>query len=316
MSMPVQIDRIDYTPRDRLLPDRNIYILTLDCIVPDDSYLITASMPSELPNISDEINSIVKELDKKSWSNYNEFYDQLFRQVRRIEDIKKNRERNIFPKINDKYIIPGSTLKGAVRSRIEYKLAPKNNKSLSCYIVEDNFYPQYAIKHIKFWGNDVVISRPTCNINYNNRVCRVCDIFGSPSLSSLLSFSDAYLVNGGVEKLNDLGYEAARPGSRFNLKITCFNFNKIMLGLLFLGLELYSKSPIILGMLKYRYNKKVGNLYKNKYNIGLLRFELKEIKDHKGNIFDANKIIDECKRELDGNNDINQYIEWDRGVIC
>jgi len=310
--MPVQIDRIDHTPRDRLLPDRNIYILTFDCIVPDDSYLITASMPSELPNISNEINSIVKEL-KKSCSNSNEFYDQLWKQVRRIEDIKKNRERNIFPRINDKYIIPGSTLKGAVRSRIEYKLAPKNNKSMSCYIVEDNFY-QGAINHIKFWGNDVVISRPTCNINY--RVCRVCDMFGSPSLSSLLSFSDAYLVNVSVEKLNDLGYEAAKPGSRFNLKITSFNFNKIMLGLLFLGLELYSKSPIILGMLKYRYNKKVGNLYKNKYSIGLLRFELKEIKDHKGNVFDANKIIDECKRELEGSNELNQYIEWNRGVIC
>jgi RAMP superfamily. len=318
MSMQVQIDRIEYTPRDRLLPNRNIYILTLECIVPDDSYLITASMPSELPNISDEIKSIVKELDKKSWNNSDEFYYQLLREVGRIENIKKNKERNFFPRINDQYIIPGSTLKGAVRSRIEYKLSPKNNKSLSCYIVEDNFYPQYAVNHIKFWGNDVVISRPKCNItDYSNKVCWVCNIFGSPSLSSLVSFSDAYLVDGGIVKLNDLGYEAAKPGSKFNLKITCFNFDKIMLGLLFLGLELYSKSPIIIGILKYKYNKKLGSLYKGKYSFGLLRFELKEIEviDHRCRRNEnVNEIVNECKRELENSN-LNQYIDWNRGVI-
>jgi len=312
--MSIQIDRNEYTNRDRLLPGRSIYLIKLNAIVPNDSYLITASMPTQLPDISNKITSIINDIKGKNWNDSGELYNFIRSSIRRLEDTRE-KVKNLFPKINNKYFIPGSTLKGAIRSRIEYKLAPKDNKSLSCYIVEDNFY-QGAINHIKFWGNDVRIFRPTCNINYNNRVCRVCDIFGSPSLSSLVSFSDAYLVNESVEKLNDLGYEAAKPGSRFNLKITSFNFNKIMLGLLFLGLELYSKSPIILGMLKYRYNKKVGNLYKNKYSIGLLRFELKEIKDHKGNVFDANKIIDECKRELEGSNELNQYIEWNRGVIC
>ncbi len=314
MSMQIQVNRIEYTPRDKLLPDRRIYILKLRAAIPNDSYLITASIPSQLPDINNDIKQIIKNLREKRFENDEMLYRELEKHVERLEDIKKRRERNLFPKINDKYVIPGSTLKGAIRSRIEYKLAQKDNKSPSCYIIEDNFYPQYAANHRKFWGKDVVISKPPCDIRKDNKVCIVCDMFGSPSLSSLVSFSDAYMSSGRIEKLNDLGYEAAAPGSTFDLKITCFNFDEVRLGLLLLGLEIYSNSPIIIGMFKYRYNKKFGRFYKDK-NIGMLRFELKDMIDHTGKEYNIEETIKKCKVKLEQDNSINQYIRWERGVI-
>lgn len=323
MSIPVQVFREKYTRRDKILKDRSIYILTLNAIVPTDSYLITASS-TQLPNIYNDVIKIIKTLKENKAYECEFISRELENNVKKLEKLKdESREEKIFPKINDDYVIPASTLKGAIRSRIEYKLAQKDNKSPSCYIVEENFYPQFAknfypqfaINHIKFWGNDVVISKPSCNISRNDYVCIVCDIFGCPSLSSLVNFSDAYMINGHIEKLNDLNYEAASPGSTFEFKVTCFNFDNIRLGLLLLGLEIYNQSPIIIGRFKYQYNKKLGKLYKNKYSIGLLKFELKKVIDHKGTECNTNEIISKCKMALESNESLNKYIRWERGVI-
>lgn len=311
--MQVQIVREKYTPRDSLSKDRKDYLLKLDASVPENSYLISAGMPLTLHSREDimrEIRSL--ELDKVA--NVNELIRDVESKVKRLSI--KGRDINAFPKINGRYFIPGSTIKGAVRSRVEYKLMPKDGKSLSCYIVEEDFNPRFVKNHIQFWGEEVIIGRGRCNFMRDEDVCLVCDMFGSPSLSSLIEFSDAYMIEGDVEVLKDLNsMEAARPNTKFELEIACHNFDYSRLGLLFLGLELYSKSPIIIGMFKYRFNPKLtNNLFRGRYAIGLLRFELKDVRDSSGSALDIDNILKDAKEALESSR-WKEYISWDRGVI-
>ena len=141
----------------------------------------------------------------------------------------------------------------------------------SCYISYD-LGGRPSERHLSFWGEDVTLPREICNPPL---VCIVCDLFGSRNLSSRVFFSDAIMFQGEVEKLADLRIEAVKPGSKFNLSVTVQNANLLDLGLLFLGLELFSSSPILLGFYKYRFNEKAGgNLYRGRYYFGLLDISL------------------------------------------
>lgn len=308
------INKKPYTSRDRLLKDRRSYILKLNAIVPSNSYLISAAIPSEISyNIEEYIMNEISKIKSRNIDINDNYIQNVIRNIRQLQ---KSQSRNIFPKVDETYFIPGSSIKGAVRSRIEYKFMPKEGKSMSCYIVEDDFNPRYAINHIKFWGERVAISRWRCNPMRDNNICIVCDMFGSQLISSLVNFGDAYMIEGDVERLNEFnGLEAVKPNSRFELEVTCFNFDHIRLGLLFLGFELFSKSPIILGMFKYKYNPNITDkLFRGKYAIGLLRFELKEIIDDLEEHHSLDKIIQETNNALK-NSEFNEYINWDVGVI-
>ncbi len=300
------VDREEYTPRDTLLSDRDTYVLNLTATVDNNSYLCSSAFPLELPDYNAVIEKIKKLKSEKSYLN------QIESLVRELT-LKKNEKKKVFSQINGRYVIPGSSLKGAIRSRIEYKFVPRDGKIKSCYIIEGDFFVSEAVNHRKFWGDDVVNRRGSCNAERDNNVCIVCDMFGAPSLASLVSISDAYLENGGSEKLN-LGIEVIKPGSRFTTTIVCRNFDYTRLGLLFLGLELYSKSPILLGMYKYRFNPKIRKpLFNGRYAFGLLRFDLKSaysLKQPNINIEDLlARSRDALKERLD------QYIDWDKGVM-
>lgn len=308
MYRRVEVRRERYTDRIRALEDRDSYLLKLSAIVPENSYLISGAMPLELPNIE----NIMQEVKHIKTKDIN--LEEIESIAKQISLIKRNRQRITIPHINNRYFIPGSTIKGAVRSRVEYKLMPKNNECYSCYRIEEDFDPRYAINHIRFWGEKVTIPRGMCNaIKYDN-VCIVCDMFGAPGLSSLVNFSDAIMLEGDIERLNELNIDAIKPNSRFTLEISCFNIDYIRLGLLFLGLELFSNSPIILGMYKYRFNPNLGKLFRDKYAIGLLRFKLEEVIDSNSNEHNANDFINRAKEELE-KSIINDYIEWESGVV-
>ncbi|MEM2857116.1 MAG: RAMP superfamily CRISPR-associated protein [Candidatus Nitrosocaldus sp.] len=305
------IDKEEYTSRNELLKGRDVYILTLEGVVDDNSYLFSSAFPIEIPDYKSFREKVTalkvsKRVDiKKIESLVNEF-----------STIKKKGELRTHSKINDKYVIPGSSLKGAIRSRIEYKFIPVNNKIKSCYIVEDDFFLQQAVNHRKFWGDDVIRKRGSCNVQSDDKACIVCDMFGSQYLASLVSISDTYLLSGNSEKLSDLyNIDAIKPQSRFSTTIVCRNFDYTRLGLLFLGLELYSKSPILLGMYKYRFNPKVGKvLFRDKYAFGLVRFNLTDVTSLiNNNKLDVKELIEQTKNVL--RDKFKEYIDWKKGVI-
>ncbi|GIU72564.1 MAG: hypothetical protein KatS3mg003_2043 [Candidatus Nitrosocaldaceae archaeon] len=308
MYKRVEVHREVYTERTRSLEDRDNYLLKLSAIVPENSYLVSGAMPLELPNIENVLQKI-KQIKSKDIK-----IEEIESIVKQISLIKHNRQKITIPYINNRYFIPGSTIKGAVRSRVEYKLMPKNSVCYSCYRIEEDFDPRYAINHMRFWGEKVTIPRGMCNAMKHDNVCIICDIFGAPALSSLVNFSDAVMQKGDIERLSELNVDAIKPNSRFTLEISCLNMDYIRLGLLFLGLELFSNSPIILGMFKYRFNPKLGKLFRNKYAIGLLKFELEKVIDSNNNEHNPNDFINRAKEELEKST-INEYIEWECGVI-
>lgn len=116
-------------------------------------------------------------------------------------------EFNALPRTGDKVVIPGSTVKGAVRTRLEMSIPN------SCYIVDK---PGVA----KSQGY-VQLFKPDPNRRSDNyskgiainhdRVCPVCDIMGSPGLGSKVSFSDLVMVSGklGNATIDQVQYELA-----------------------------------------------------------------------------------------------------------
>ncbi len=307
MSVIKVLQKTNYTERV-LRGDRLTLSLRFNCTVDKDSYLFSASLPSHLPDLSRKFENIKSEFLSKCQIDTK----MLERLINEIDNFKKSdRNTKDFPKL-DKYFIPGSSLKGVIRSRIEYKLMYKNNtNAYSCYIV-DGYFRQPSSKHLKFWNiNDQ--PREYCEIP---KICIVCDMFGNRNLASLTEFSDAVTYdNNPVERLPELGISAIKPNTTFVMDILCKNYDYLRLGLLFLGLELYSKSPILIGMYKYKYNGIVGKeLFDNKYWFGKVRFELvnaRDINNKEHNIEELLKVSNEHLK----NSDIGKNIDLERGVI-
>lgn len=154
--------------------------------------------------------------------------------------------------------IPGSSLKGAIRSRVEMLL------SSSCFRV--GYQPLrepprhgHGWRHAKIWkpeGVSVAVVRrpPPCDLNRSEDVCPVCDVFGAPGLASRVLFGSFMPVDFQLDDL-DLDHnervKAVKQGSVFRGSIH-FSLKLQELGLLFIGMRLHEDRPILLGKSKYR----------------------------------------------------------------
>lgn len=316
MSRGLQLDRRPYTGRDAAGDNRFNVSIKARMRVLDNSYLFTGSLVAgakvredvaeKLYSISSRLQAGELTLDQAVRS-----IDQLYKQVVEIRASKRQ------PVLNSKIIIPGSSVKGAIRSRVEYKLAPK----LSCYSVIGAAMPpaKFYQRHITFWGKDILQDinyRRTCSVERDGRVCLVCDLFGSHSLASRVFFSDAILERGDITALGDLGITAVRPGSTFTLRIDGFSFSWIDLGLLFLGMEIFSGSPIIMGAYKYRFNPRVGSAYRGRFYFGLVKFEITGVQEFLTSRLAGLSIGDIISRARDElSRSYGGDIDWNRGVL-
>jgi hypothetical protein len=274
MSQELSIARKQYTPRDKLGKDRFNVKLSFEAEVPSNSYLFTGAFISRIDIYSRQIN-ILENIAQKYLSgeiDEDEAINAIYSQHRVIE-IKPSKKP---PRYLDKIIIPGSSIKGVIRSRVEYKCSP----SISCYSVEDRTLPpqQFYKRHVKYWGRDVVNARGTCT---PDNVCIVCDLFGAPELQSRAYFSDMLMTRGETSLLSNLGVEAINPNSKFNLEVHCINSSFLDLGLLFAGFEIFTGSYVPICAYKYRYNPKIdGEYYMGKYVFGLVKFSIRGFKEY------------------------------------
>jgi len=175
-------------------------------------------------------------------------------------------------------VIPGSSVKGNVRARLELSFHGFNGNVRSCFLKVSK-KGKGSWRHQKVWGKTVFENRgPPCNYTETGDVCLVCDLFGTAGLKSLIEFSDFVGLNVRLEAL-DLPYGmkvyAAPQGSEFSGEISFMNLKDYELGLLLLGMGIVNGSTgrsVILGRFKYRGlmdNKKFGRVkYKiNKINL-------------------------------------------------
>jgi len=166
-----------------------------------------------------------------------------------------------FAMAGGKPCIPGSSVKGNIRSRIELSLVNRNGRVRSCFIRASQ--PAFANspnawRHKKVWGNVLYEDRgPQCDLTKNNKVCLVCDIFGTAGLTSLVMFSDFVGNSISLQRL-DAGHGmkliTAPPGSRFKGTIVFYSLKPYEIGLLLHGMGLTNSVTgrnVMIGRLKY-----------------------------------------------------------------
>lgn len=278
-NISVNVIKKSPTPRDRLLPDRYNFIFKVEANVPKNSYLLIGDIEFQKSEFAD-FKKNIDEVFNRIIGSKSIDYITIQSILREYPLVKSIRQSNTTAILLGQPYLPASSLKGSIRSRLEYKFVPKNMSSLSCYIATslEDYSRSFAKNHINFWGNNVSFFRPTCNIEISNSICIVCDMFGSPGLSSRVDFTNAIPVEGiKLETKFEYGQklQVIPPNSRFTFELSGKNFNLEELGLLFAAMEFYTNSPILIGRFKYRYNPKLSSSMK--YYFGLLKLSLKEL---------------------------------------
>lgn len=179
-----------------------------------------------------------------------------------------------------KLVVPGSSVKGNVRSRLELSFIPKDGSVRCCLIkaTEEPLKPpapgRHGWRHFRIWEQALKFKREqACDYTKGEKegVCLICDIFGTAGLAGLVEFGD--LVGEGAElERVDLPtgekLEAAKPGSTFAGRVSFRNLKAWELGLLLYGMGLRDSRlgrPVLFGKVKYRRYDRV---------FGVVRYEV------------------------------------------
>ena len=171
-----------------------------------------------------------------------------------------------FPSSAGRPVVPGSSVKGNVRSRLELSFAPKGGVVRCCLIraTEEPLGPpepgEHGWRHFRIWRQALEFERePACDYSEGEgQVCLCCDLFGTAGLQGLVEFSDFPAEHAAIERVSlptGEKLEAAKPGSTFAGKVAFRNLEAWELGLLLYGMGLRESRlgrPVLLGKVKYR----------------------------------------------------------------
>ncbi len=244
-------------------------VLEIELRVSDDSYLhITSSTVSYIPS-SREIVEKVREIINR-YKDGEAILDEIIK-GKLVEQGKGNYWE--YFKLAGVPVIPGSSLKGAVRSRLELLFKPVEKLTPACFTRESlgisepvEGTPGWRYK--KIWWDSIKEYRDRpCNATnweyYEDiKVCRICDIFGAPGLASRVHFSTLYPSDTNCTEYLDVilscsknihvMVEAVKPSTVFKGEILVNGLELVELGLLATGLKLYSGRELLIGRLKYK----------------------------------------------------------------
>lgn len=203
-----------------------------------------------------------------------------------IEEIARILEADYTPFIHvgGRPTIPGSSVKGNVRSRIELSMKPRRGLIRSCFIktshkVREPPEGSHGWRHWRIWKGSIEAERgvPCDYVKQRGQgVCLVCDLFGTSGLAGLIEFGEFIGEKVELENLAlDYGIKlvAAKPGSSFSGSITFKNLKPEELGLLLIGMRILEGPEgnfVLMGRLKYR--KTVGT-----YKFGRIRYVMKSM---------------------------------------
>lgn len=169
----------------------------------------------------------------------------------------------------NKIVIPGSSLKGVCRSRIELlQKADIKGDVGSCFIKASQPVtkaPQKGMsgwRHYKIWnavlgeGRGKECQATRWEYYEDIQVCKTCDVFGTSGLTSKVFFGNLTSNNAGTAEVTlDFNEKAeiVKPKANFEGEIVFTSCNLSDIGLVFIGLNLHSENkPILIGKNKYR----------------------------------------------------------------
>ncbi|MEN2974893.1 MAG: RAMP superfamily CRISPR-associated protein [Candidatus Caldarchaeales archaeon] len=178
--------------------------------------------------------------------------------------------------------IPGSSIKGNIRSRLELSFRNVDGKVEACFqrsriLKAEPSIGEQGWRHYRIWGEVLREDRGSpCDYTVNKSVCLICDLFGTAGLKGVLEFSDFIQDNVSIEVLRlpyGIEFVAARQNSRFTGFINFYNLKPEEVGLILMGMGLKDSRigrPILLGRLKYR--KKI-----DERELGKVRYEIESL---------------------------------------
>ncbi|MEM4689062.1 MAG: RAMP superfamily CRISPR-associated protein [Thermofilaceae archaeon] len=181
-------------------------------------------------------------------------------------------------------VVPASSVKGNVRSRLELSFARGREGFRSCFIRASGAgrppaRGQQGWRHYRIWEESLREERGSpcdCTGGWEEcEVCLLCDLFGTAGLQGLVSFSDFVGERVETERLNlptGEKLEAVKPGSVFKGSVTFRSLEPVELGLLLYGMGLRDSrvgKPVLLGKLKYR--RDLPHVF------GVVRYELQKL---------------------------------------
>ena len=182
-------------------------------------------------------------------------------------------------------VIPGGSVKGNVRSRLELSFVPKDG-SVRCCLIRATKEPleppppgEHGWRHFRIWARALEFERePNCDYTSEEegQVCLCCDLFGTAGLQGLVEFSEFSAERVSIERVNlptGEKLEAAKPGSTFAGRVAFKNLRAWELGLLLYGMGLRDSRlgrPVLFGKAKYRRYPELV--------FGVVRYELKGLR--------------------------------------
>ncbi|WP_448578444.1 RAMP superfamily CRISPR-associated protein [Thermosphaera sp.] len=261
-------------------------------------YLHIGSEPFSIPA---SLAHHVKQLVSKKGQVDNSIVDEsIVDEISRMMDSAQPE----FATLKEKLVIPGASVKGNIRARLELSFVPLNNKVRSCFRVSDYETYDRGWRHAEIWkeavhqnreqpcsltsggkrdratGGHRHVEKKGAGLEETQKVCIICDMFGAPGLAGLVEFTDFLgppASDKTVEELRlpyGVKLKAAKPGSVFSGQIYFKNLSPVKLGLLFYGMGLRDDCEgrtVLLGKYKYRRYGKGGHV------LGVVKYSLKRL---------------------------------------
>lgn len=153
--------------------------------------------------------------------------------------------------------IPGSSLKGAIRSRLELSFRGYQGKVPSCFSVAERG-PFKAERGRSGWRHQMIYPSSLedrggpCDYTKFGTVCKVCDIFGAPGLAARVHFpSLVFSCDPDVFDASFTGLVEVIPkGCKARGTMNFVNMEPYELGLVLIGMG--DMRPLLIGFGKYR----------------------------------------------------------------
>lgn len=216
----------------------------------------------------------------------------------------------------DRLCVPGSSIKGVIRSRLEL-LSSDGKLSESCFRVDRSRAlreplpkgtPGWRHTHI-WWDAPSEIRGPPCNPTAMGgySLCTICDIFGAPGVSSRVFFGNACTASHVVTEVKALDHgeclELIPPNTVLEGEFGFVNLRRDELGLVLLGMGARldgSFTEILMGRSKYR----TRTLSNGKHvELGRVRFSVNRVTFYRHHgvggeeLLELDNVLSKCSKE-------------------
>ena len=219
-------------------------------------------------------------------------FEDLVRELRRAPDLARHDYLEAL-RLRGAPAIPGSTVKGACRARVELSIVASGGQAPSGF--RQSTPPReppegaHGWRHFRVWSPSTWEDRgPDCDLTKSPQACLTCDVFGAPGLASRVNFGDMMASELQLYELElDHGerVEAVGPGSTFRGEASFSWLRPHELGLVLVGLGAKEGGdfiPVLLGRSKYRKRRIVSSNPRGwegrEVRFGVVRFSLEQLR--------------------------------------